>query len=270
MLEALHAFDCHGVWAYCVQRPLLPAVCAVLYIAFTFGGPVFMRRFPPLRLRHSMALWNFLLSALSTFGFAVSFPFVMRGFYDKGFHHMICSDDMMFGGHDPNSGAACYGMMGAVMTGFMLSKFPEMFDTFFLVARKKDVIFLHWWHHLTVMITSWYAYVSANPSSVIFATVNYGIHSVMYLYYGLCVYTRYLGFMRQPITTLQLSQMAIGMFITTMTGVYHWTGPPGNCSPTYINSYFYLFHFGMYGSYFVLFLKFYIDNYVRRKKPKAG
>lgn len=42
------------------------------------------------------------------------------------------------------TGAACYGWMGFVMTGFMLSKFPEMFDTAFLVARKRDIIFLHW------------------------------------------------------------------------------------------------------------------------------
>eukprot|EP00667_Euglena_gracilis_P020525 EG_transcript_22237 len=268
MLDYFDVFDCHDTWTWSKETYSFPIICGVVYVLFVFLGPLLMKSCKPVKVKHSLALWNFILSAFSTFGFAVSFPFVLSGLREKGFHYMVCSDEMMFGGHDPNSGAACYGWMGFVMTGFMLSKFPEMFDTAFLVARKRDIIFLHWWHHLTVMLNSYYAYASSNPSSVIFATVNYGIHSVMYFYYGLCVYTRSLGFLRQPITTLQLSQMAVGVFIVAMTRYYQHAHPEG-CSPTYVDSYYYLFHFGMYGSYFILFLKFYVENYVLRKSAKA-
>ena len=37
---------------------------------------------------------------------------------------------------------------------FIYSKLPELFDTVFLVLRKKPVIFLHWFHHVTVGLPS--------------------------------------------------------------------------------------------------------------------
>ena len=41
---------------------------------------------------------------------------------------------------------------------------------------------------------------------------------IMYAYYGLCVYTKSLGFLRQPITSLQMVQMVAGVGITASTG----------------------------------------------------
>ena len=32
------------------------------------------------------------------------------------------------------------------------SQIPELLDTVFLVLQKKRVIFLHWFHHVTVMM----------------------------------------------------------------------------------------------------------------------
>ena len=40
-------------------------------------------------------------------------------------------------------------------TMFVLSKVPELGDTMFVVLRKQPLIFLHWYHHATVLVYCW-------------------------------------------------------------------------------------------------------------------
>merc|ERR1711991_495069 len=141
----------------------------------------------------------------------------------------------------------------------MLSKFPELLDTFFLVYMRKPVAFLHWYHHATVLLYCWFAYKNATPSAVIFATMNYCVHSVMYLYFGVATYTRALSFMRMPITMMQLSQMALGVGLTLVTYVYAHDGE--GCSATYTGSGFFPFCAALYGTYLVLFAQLFYKSY---------
>jgi fatty acid elongase 3 len=38
---------------------------------------------------------------------------------------------------------------------YYLSKFLELADTFILILKKKELIFLHWYHHSVVILLVW-------------------------------------------------------------------------------------------------------------------
>ena len=67
---------------------------------------------------------------------------------------------------------------------FVMSKVPELGDTIFIVLRKQPLIFLHWYHHITVLLYSWYSYSEYTAAARWFVTMNYLVHSVMYTYYA--------------------------------------------------------------------------------------
>jgi elongation of very long chain fatty acids protein 6 len=62
---------------------------------------------------------------------------------------------------------------------FTVSKLFELFDTVLLVLRKKHVMFLHWYHHATVLLYTWFSYSARNPG-IYFIAMNYSVHAVMY------------------------------------------------------------------------------------------
>jgi elongation of very long chain fatty acids protein 6 len=267
---ALPKFTTHAVFEQVnANGYAAPGMAVVGYLALVFAiipairpakcGPVW---------RHLFAMWNLLLSAFSWVGVLVCVPFVYRGFAQHGVRWMLCSDEMMWGG----AGSASAGPVGVMMSAFMLSKFPELLDTFFLVYMRKSVPFLHWYHHASVLLYCWFAYKNATPSAVTFATMNYCVHAVMYLYFAVSTYTRALSFMRLPITTMQLSQMVLGVALTGITYTYAQDVAGGGCSPTYADSGFFPFCSVLYGSYLVLFAKLFADNYIftKKKMPPKG
>jgi hypothetical protein len=69
------------------------------------------------------------------------------------------------------------------MTLFIYSKIPELLDTIFMVMRGKPVIFLHWFHHVTVLMYCWHSFHVMIGPGVWFAAMNYSVHSVMYFYF---------------------------------------------------------------------------------------
>jgi elongation of very long chain fatty acids protein 6 len=57
---------------------------------------------------------------------------------------------------------------------------PELFDTLFVVLRKKKLIFLHWYHHVTVLLFCWHSYMTMSSAGLYFISMNYGVHALMY------------------------------------------------------------------------------------------
>jgi len=142
---------------------------------------------------------------------------------------------------------------------FIYSKFVELGDTVFLLLAKKDVNFLHWFHHCTVLLFTWSSYCDEAPNGQYFITMNYAVHSVMYFYYFLTC----LGY-RPPwakaVTIFQISQMAVGIAVIVYAYLLHTTVPNCAVGPRNLG-----WGCAMYAAYFALFVQFFVKRY----SPKA-
>lgn len=162
------------------------------------------------------------------------------------------------------------GWSGLWTAAFIYSKCFELLDTVFIILAKRELIFLHWYHHITVLMFCWYAYAAQASSGLYFAVVNYSIHALMYFYYGMTQLSPKTRAMVKPyalyVTFLQLSQMGFGIIIVSLSIYYKYHRRECYTYP-HVN----LFALMMYASYFVLFLDIFLKRYnlENQKKQKT-
>ena len=143
-----------------------------------------------------------------------------------------------------------------------MSKAPELGDTVFIVLRKQRLIFLHWYHHITVLLFTWYSYADEASAGRWYVDMNYVVHAMMYSYYAL----RAMG-VRVPkqvamlITTSQIAQMVMGTVVTVYALMAKMRGQ--SCAISESTVYAGVL---MYFSYFVLFANFFINSYLKTQK----
>lgn len=140
----------------------------------------------------------------------------------------------------------------------------ELIDTFFIVVHKKPLIFLHWYHHITVLLYCYHSYVTTSPPGIFFVVMNYSVHASMYGYYFLMAMKwRPKWFNPIIITIFQISQMIVGVAVT-LAGFYYYKTDP-TCGIEKENN---TAAFVMYGSYLFLFLQFFFGRYYNQKGKK--
>jgi elongation of very long chain fatty acids protein 6 len=231
-------------WPYCLTL-------SAVYITLVHGGKWMMQDRKKFVLRKQLFLWNLALAIFSVIGFyKMAVPFV-KDWYMYGLHETLCTLSWI----DGKSGLWCF--LSAII------RVPELLDTLFIILRKQNLIFLHWYHHVTVLCFSWYSHGNLVGYLRVFPILNYFVHSVMYTYYAI----RAQGFIRVPrvvnivITSLQLLQMAAG-FAVNVYG-YVMLKYSVKCNVHYNNVYA---GFALYGSYAILFTHFFYVNYVKKDK----
>lgn len=233
----------------------LSVYASALYVLLIFWVRHWMKTRSPFGLRRRLLLWNIGLAIFSMMGFLRTFPEILYVVRETGFYRSVCERK------DHNSATAFWGWF---MT---LSKLLELGDTAFVVLRKQPLIFLHWYHHITVLIYCWVTYEEYDPSLRWFMTMNFFVHGLMYTYYAAkALQIKMPRNLAMTITTLQLSQMVVGVFINLYS---LWMKVNrGTCfDRSYDAIYLAL---GMYATYFVLFANFFIQAYFRRNKAKLN
>ncbi len=197
---------------------MLPILSCVAYVLFVFviGPKIVEIRGKPFGLNGPLALWNLLLSVFSFWGASRTVPHLFWRLANETFEDTVCrSPHVAFGG----------GATGVAVQFFCLSKIPELIDTVFLVLKKKPVIFLHWYHHITVLLYCWNSYVTESAAGLYFCAMNYCVHALMYFYFFLMAIQMVPKWFNPFIlTAFQISQMVVGTSVVGACIYYHYYG----------------------------------------------
>ena len=235
------------------SHSFVPIVAIIVYCIAILAGKAYFANRERWHWRYTLAVWNFGLSSFSFIGMSRTLPHLLHMLGTLSLKETICCDPVRtYGG----------GSTGLWVQLFILSKFPELLDTFFIVIHKKKLIFLHWYHHITVLCYCWHAYVTHAPHGIFFVVMNYTVHATMYGYYCLmALRMRPKWFNPMIVTAMQISQMLLGVAIT-VAGFYYKKLDP-ECSVHDENN---MAGFAMYGSYLLLFVEFFVERYVQQRK----
>ena len=256
-----NGFNSTRVVSYAKDRWHYSFHISAAYVAGVYTLRRLMATRKPYNLRLPLFMWSLTLALFSIAGSAVEGPALLRHLITHGWEATVCGDVLL------------RGQRGLWAFLFCFSKLPELVDTLFIVLRKQKLIFLHWYHHVTVFIYCWFHYAVQLRPAQWFITLNYLVHSVMYSYYAL----RASGRVRPPvwvnmiITVLQLLQMVLGVGINIY--IYHQmtSDPTWHCDGLVETSYFYVYwSFAMYFSYFILFAHFFWCAYFCKPSPSPG
>lgn len=218
-----------------------------IYAAGIYFGRLFMKDRQKLDLRTPLMLWSLCLAVFSVFGAMRTSWYLINVLSSYGFRQSVC-DTAFYG--TPVSKFWAF--------AFTLSKVPELGDTVFIVLRKQRLIFLHWYHHITVLVYTWYSYRDRVAGGGWFMSMNFSVHAIMYSYYAAKA-----GGLRVPrpvallITTMQIVQMIVGLSVTGL--VYIWRDDihcVSNTNNIMCGSVMYL-------SYLLLFSIFFYQSYIR-------
>lgn len=215
--------------------------CVALYLPVIKMLHVVMHNKQPFKLRLFTTMWNFMLAGFSMTGALLmlldDWTIIARAKYEE----------VKF---QPRT--------RMVVAMFCLTKVVEFGDTMILTLKKRPLIFLHLYHHLTVALYCWHALLLRVSFAHTFVLMNLLVHGAMYLYYGLCgIYpnSKVLRTARPYITLTQLAQMAGGVVLSAVA-MYRPDMTP--TAATWWNAQLGMV---MYISYCFLFASFYVENF---------
>ena len=150
-----------------------PGGSVIIYLMTVFSLQKYMKNKKAFDLRRALVLWSGTLATFSVIGAINTVPERLDVLWANGWSYSLCTTIHYTGP------VAYWSHL------FVLSKVYELGDTIFIVLRKQKLTLLHWYHHVTVLLYTWYSYAEYVTLCRYFIVMNYSVHAVMYSYYTL-------------------------------------------------------------------------------------
>ncbi|VDM27784.1 unnamed protein product [Toxocara canis] len=227
-------------------------ILSILYLVSVATIVSIMRKRAAFGLRRALLCWNVALAAFSLFGFIRTSDEFFSVLLKYGYYQSVCYS------YKPDGVTSYWSLM------FLISKAVELGDTFFIVLRKRPLIFLHYYHHIAVLIYTAHSGAEHTGSGRWFIWMNYLVHSVMYSYYAIVASGR-----RPPkrfaitVTSFQITQMIVGLIVCASVIFYKSRRECQQSSPNVALCLL------IYASFAILFVRFFRKAYIRSDTKKS-
>lgn len=244
------------------------ACCLVYFMLVRVLKAMFKNR-KALDLRPVIVVHNFFLTVVSTALFAGFVMVMLEKVQQYNAWELICSEAM----HND-------GRLHALYYLNYLVKWYELLDTMFLIVRKKEVIFLHEYHHAATLWLCWIQMDQHSTVQWVPIIINLFVHMFMYYYYMLSA-LHIKVWWKKYLTQIQIVQFVIdigvccycatqGPFLE-MVRAWDWFTIVTEISPKYCHGTLAgsMSGIGIIFSYLILFLVFYANTYKSGKAVKV-
>eukprot|EP01118_Nematostelium_gracile_P018555 TRINITY_DN826_c0_g1_i4.p1 TRINITY_DN826_c0_g1~~TRINITY_DN826_c0_g1_i4.p1 ORF type:complete len:187 (+),score=15.11 TRINITY_DN826_c0_g1_i4:109-669(+) len=173
----------------------------------------------------------------------------VKRFQKDGFVSLYCGQL-----HNPNDSPIYYWLYI-----YYLSKFYELFDTWIILLKKKNLIFLHVYHHAIVIAMVWLWIDRRLVYTWVGMQFNTAIHVLMYYYYA-CSSLGIEIWWKKYITQIQIIQF-ISSFILSFPYIYYSYSMECEGWSAFMFSLF------VNSSFLFLFVQFFKSTYTNKKIP---
>ncbi|KAL9071014.1 MAG: hypothetical protein Q9161_004514 [Pseudevernia consocians] len=233
----------------------------ITYYVTVFAGREFMKNREPFKLNSLFMVHNLALTIISGVLLALFTEQLVPTIARNGVFYAICD----------HRGGWTAPLVTLYYLNY-LTKYVELWDTVFMVLKKKPLTFLHTYHHGATALLCYTQLIGLTAVSWVPITLNLIVHVVMYWYYfqaarGVRIWWK------KWITRLQIAQFVIDLgFVyfasyTYFSSTYFPNLPTaGQCAGEEFAAFAGM---GIISSYLLLFISFYFATY-RKDNAKGG
>uniref|UniRef100_A0A6B2LCX7 Elongation of fatty acids protein n=1 Tax=Arcella intermedia TaxID=1963864 RepID=A0A6B2LCX7_9EUKA len=234
---------------------LMLSLC-ICYLLLIFGVQRLMLKREPFSLKWIVAIHNGILSLSSLVLLVLFVEELYKRIAGTSLVYSICDIKVLQGSVE----YFCY--LNHIL------KYYEFLDTLFLALKKKDIPFLHIYHHtLTLILT----HVQLEGKTVIQwvpIVLNLFVHVLMYYYYMIATFG-YSVWWKKHLTSLQIIQFVLDLIFCYIAAYLGYISDFKDCQGTAFCA---VFGIGLLSTYLLLFLDFFVNTYTKKphvaEKPK--
>lgn len=223
----------------------------VAYLLGTFGLQKFMEKRQALSFKWLVFVHNGLLSFASLVLLVLYIQHLLPKLLSHGLYFVSCDASIIGDGR--------LALLSYV--NYML-KYYELIDTFFLLLKKKELQFLHVYHHALTLILCHVQLAGATSIQWIPITINLFVHVLMYYYYAAVTVGKDVWW-KKYLTMVQIIQFVIDIVfcwgaIYLREDYVRWKRIGLDCHGDWHSAYFGAL---LLSSYLLLFVDFFFKRY---------